>query len=117
MRPQTRKELALPGIEYDADNEKLLVLNHQIRETEHALTVAQARARRSNIILVLGPILGLILYAMWWLAPVSGATLRAIYIPAIPMALAFCIASYYLKRYPATPQGTLTDDLSNPKAC
>jgi hypothetical protein len=47
--------------------------------------------------------LALVLYAMLWV-PVLPRTVRwAIYIPAIPISIAFCIASFYLKQNPGFP--------------
>ena len=89
---------------FHVDNDKLLVLNHEVRQTEHKLEIAQLRRRRSNRALVLGPMLLVVLYAMWWLAPISTTALVAIYIPALPLAIAFCITSYYLKRFSGYPE-------------
>jgi hypothetical protein len=48
-------------------------------------------------------VLGLLLYALWWLPGISKNILWAVYIPAIPTAFAFCCASYYLNRRPGAP--------------
>jgi hypothetical protein len=84
-------------------NEQLLTLNHEIRQTEHSLNVARGRRKWSNLSLVFGPVLMVILYAMYWIPWISREIGIAIYIPAIPVAAAFCVASYLLKRYPGGP--------------
>jgi hypothetical protein len=53
--------------------------------------------------MLLGPLLGLVLYAMAWLPLMPSQVLKAIYIPAIPIALLFAGASYYYKRNPGYP--------------
>lgn len=80
-------------------NEQVLVLNHEIRQIEHALNVARRRSKWSNLSLAFGPVLATLLYAAWW-APIGGRILLAIYIPAIPIAIAFCVSSFHLKRKP-----------------
>lgn len=84
-------------------NEQLLLITHQIRETEHDLTVARARRKWSNLSLAFGPILGLLLYAMLWIPHIPNTIILAVYFPAIPIALGFCVASYLLKRFPGGP--------------
>jgi MFS family permease len=90
-------------MEIQIENDQLLTLNHQIREIEHSLNIARQRRRWSNLSLVFGPILGVILYSMLWIPWISREIIWAIYIPAIPIAIAFCIASYLLKRNPGGP--------------
>ncbi|WP_201787123.1 SLATT domain-containing protein [Actinoplanes sp. TFC3] len=85
------------------NTEQLLLLSHQIRETDHALAVARRRSRWSNIAMLLGPLLGLVLYAMAWVPLIPKRVLIAIYIPAIPIAVLFGVASYYYKRNPGYP--------------
>ena len=89
---------------FQVQNDKLLVLNHEIRQNEHKLEVAHLRGRRSNIALALGPLLAVILYGMWWLAPLPKVAIYAIYGPTVPLAIAFCVASYYLRRFPGYPE-------------
>jgi Protein of unknown function (DUF4231) len=86
-----------------AINNQLLTLDHEIRQTELRLRVAQNRRRRARLSLIFGPVLGVLLYALWWLPGISRTILVAVYIPAIPTAFAFCVASYYLNRHPGTP--------------
>ena len=81
-------------------NEQLLLITHQIRELEHELTVARARRKWSNLSLAFGPLLALMLYAMLWVPQISQVIVWAVYIPAIPVVIAFCIAAFVLKRYP-----------------
>ena len=84
-------------------NEQLLTLDHEIRQIEHGLKVARSRKKWSNLSLVFGPVLGMLLYAMLWIPWIHRSVRLAIYIPAVPIAVAFCVASYLLKRYPGGP--------------
>ncbi|MFJ9365294.1 SLATT domain-containing protein [Nocardia sp. NPDC101769] len=83
--------------------ESKIALNHRIRKNERDLALAKRRRSWSNYSIALGPILALILYALWWVPQVSPTLLKAIYYPAIPVSIAFCIASYYLKTHPGGP--------------
>lgn len=80
-------------------NEQVLILNHEIRQIEHALNTARRRRRWSNLSLVFGPVLAILLYVAWWL-PIDGTIITAVYIPAVPIVVAFCVSSYHLKRNP-----------------
>jgi hypothetical protein len=84
-------------------NDQLLTLDHEIRQTDLRLRVAQNRRRRAKLSLIFGPVLGVLLYALWWLPGISRNILWAVYIPAIPIAFSFCCASYYLNRHPGAP--------------
>jgi hypothetical protein len=84
-------------------NEQLLTLSHEIRQTELALTIAKQRKKWSNLSLVFGPLLAMLLYAMLWIPAISRTVLYAIYIPAVPVALAFGVASFFLKWKPGGP--------------
>lgn len=88
----------------ELEGQDLLLLNHQIREAEHALAVSRSRRRRSNLSLAFGPLLAIILYSIWWVDAVPRIVIQAVYLPAIPLILFFCAASYYLKRYPGSPR-------------
>jgi MFS family permease len=85
-------------------NEQLLVITHQIRELDHAVAVARSRRKWSNLSLVFGPLLALLLYSMLWLPQVSSTLVRAVYIPAVPVALGFCVAAFALKAWPGGPR-------------
>ena len=85
-------------------NEQLLGLDHEIRQAEHALRVARSRRRWSNLSLIFGPVLAVILYSLLWIPWISRAVLWAIYIPTVPVVVGFCVASYILKRYPGGPR-------------
>ncbi|MDG4808081.1 SLATT domain-containing protein [Micromonospora sp. WMMD1120] len=85
-------------------NDQLLLLTHQVRETEHRLAVARGRRSWSNVSMLLGPLLGVILYALYWIPVIPRLALQAVYIPAIPVAIAFCFASYYLKTHAGYPE-------------
>jgi hypothetical protein len=50
-------------------------------------------------------VLLVLLYALLWIPGISKTILLAIYIPSVPVALSFCIASFLLKRYPGGPRG------------
>jgi hypothetical protein len=53
--------------------------------------------------LLLGPLLAVVLYALLWIPSISRTILYAIYIPAVPFALAFGVVSFILKRHPGGP--------------
>jgi hypothetical protein len=88
----------------NGSSDQLLLLSHEIRQTEHALAVARGRRRWSNISLLLGPLVAVILYGIAWIPSISRTVLLAVYIPAIPVVISFCIASYLLKTRPGFPQ-------------
>lgn len=80
------------------------ILDHRIRETESALNIAKGRRKWSNISLVFGPLLLLILYVIWWIPWIGDTVRRAIYLPAVPVAVLFGLAAAWLKLrrgYPA----------------
>lgn len=95
-------------------NERLLILSHEIREIEHDLKIARRRRRWSNVALVFGPVLGLALYSMGWLPWISSTVLAAIYIPAIPIAISFVIATIWFKRNPGGPNRLVEVDSTEP---
>jgi Protein of unknown function (DUF4231) len=84
-------------------NEQILSLNHEIRSIEHHLNIAKNRRIWSNLSLLLGPVLIVLLYGMWWTPWLSRQILVAISIPTAPVVLGFGIATAYLKRYPGGP--------------
>ncbi|MEA5362773.1 DUF4231 domain-containing protein [Amycolatopsis sp., V23-08] len=79
-------------------------MTHRIREIEHHLAIARRRQRWSNVALVFGPVLLVVLYAIAWIPAVDRKILIAVYIPAVPIVFASCVASYFLKRNPGGPQ-------------
>ncbi|GAB3649179.1 SLATT domain-containing protein [Glycomyces tarimensis] len=81
----------------------LLRMSHHLRVTEHHLRVAQSRRRWSNISLVFGPVMIILLYTMWWIPVISETVKIAVTIPIIPVVLGFSIASFRLKRSPGGP--------------
>ncbi|WFE50090.1 SLATT domain-containing protein [Micromonospora sp. WMMD1155] len=87
--------------------EQLLVLNHEIRQTEHELRYAQNRRRWSNLSMAFGPALLAVLYALYWLPWLSIFAKKVILIPAAMIALLFGVAAFWLKRYPG---GHLLDE-------
>jgi hypothetical protein len=85
-------------------SEQLLTLNHAIRQTDNALKVARRRKKLSNLSLIFGPVLAVALYAIAWIPSISRTTLLAIYIPTIPVAVGFGVASFWLKTHPGGPK-------------
>lgn len=83
--------------------QQVILIDHQIRINERDLKLAKARRLRSNYSIVFGPLLAIALYGMWWLPDISHTLIKAIYIPALPISIAFCVASYYLKTHPGGP--------------
>ncbi|WP_405426941.1 SLATT domain-containing protein [Micromonospora sp. NBC_00617] len=93
--------------ESSRQQEQLLVLNHEIRQTEHELEYARNRRQWSNLSMVFGPVLLAVLYALYWLPWISGLAKKVILIPTAIVALLFGIAAFWLKRYPG---GHLVED-------
>ncbi|MEW2430288.1 SLATT domain-containing protein [Micromonospora sp. NPDC047644] len=87
--------------------EQVLVLNHAIRQTEHELEYARMRHRWSNLSMAFGPVLLVVLYALYWLPWLSGSAKRVVLTPAFIVAILFGVAAYLLKRYPGgyVPKG------------
>ena len=85
-------------------SEQLLTLNHAIRQTDNALKVARRRKKLSNLSLIFGPVLAVALYSIAWIPSISRTTLLAIYIPTIPVAVGFGVASFWLKTHPGGPK-------------
>src|SRR5215470_8890004 len=84
-------------------SEQLLLIDHEIRELEHSIRVARGRRKWSNLSLLFGPLLALLLYSLLWIPWITMIVVWAVYIPAIPVAIGFCIAAYTLKRDPGGP--------------
>lgn len=87
----------------DATTEQILSINHEIRNLDHHLRIAQQRRKRSYLALTLGPFLGLVLYIIYWLPWIGGTLMWAIYLPTIPAILGFCAYAIFLKAYPGGP--------------
>ncbi|HWO64087.1 MAG TPA: DUF4231 domain-containing protein [Umezawaea sp.] len=81
-------------------NAKLLGLNAEIRKYEHWAVVAKRRRRLSILSYILGPLLLLALYAMFWLPWITGRTLTAVSIPGFTIAAGFCYFAFDLARNP-----------------
>jgi hypothetical protein len=81
----------------------LLRMSHELRVAEHHLRVAQSRRRWSNISLVFGPVMLVLLYTMWWIPVINETVKIAVTIPTVPVVLGFTIASFRLKRSPGGP--------------
>jgi hypothetical protein len=84
-------------------NEQLLTLNHEIRQTESHLSIARRRRRWSNLSLIFGPALAIVLYGIIWIPHISHRVILAVYLPCIPIVLGFCIAAIALKSTPGGP--------------
>lgn len=84
-------------------NDQLLLLNHEIRQTESHLTIARRRRRWSNLSLVFGPALVIVLYGILWIPHISHRLILAVYLPSIPVVIGFCVATVKLKLTPGGP--------------
>jgi hypothetical protein len=84
-------------------NEQLLTLNHEIRQTESYLTIARMRRRWSNLSLILGHTLLVLLYGIFWIPDIGRRALIAIYLPSVPVALFFFGVAVKLKLTPGGP--------------
>lgn len=87
----------------DDANYQHRLLSHQIRVAESHLRRAQQRRRLSNIAIMLGPVLLVILFEIHW--PLQGHTslAEAIYIPGGALAVFCFVASIALKATPGGP--------------
>jgi hypothetical protein len=100
----------------EAANTQLLTLNHEIRQTESYLEIARRRRRWSNLSLIFGPALLILLYGVFWIPHIERRTLIAIYLPTVPIALFFFVASIKLKLTPGgPPSGDLQLDQARPR--
>lgn len=70
-----------------AAKQELLALTAEIREYEHWAKVARRRRRFAIVSYVLGPMLLLALYSMFWLPGFSRSTLVALSIPALAIVI------------------------------
>jgi hypothetical protein len=84
-------------------NAQLLTLNHEIRQTESYLAIARMRRRWSNLSLIFGPALLILLYGVFWIPHIDRRLLIAIYLPSVPIALFFFGVSVKLKLTPGGP--------------
>ncbi|WP_406104042.1 SLATT domain-containing protein [Micromonospora globbae] len=86
-----------------SEQDRVLLLNHEIRQTEHALDKARRRHRWSNISMVFGPVLLVVIYALAWIPWWSSDLKKIVLIPTFVVALAFGIAAAVLKLDPGGP--------------
>ncbi|MFG1899355.1 SLATT domain-containing protein [Micromonospora carbonacea] len=86
------------------------MLNHEIRQTEHALAHARMRHRWSNISMAFGPMLLVVLYALFWLPWLSGGSKKVVLIPAAIVAALFGVAALRLKRDPGGPMRSASSE-------
>jgi hypothetical protein len=97
-------------------NAQLLTLNHEIRQAESYLAIARRRRRWSNLSLIFGPALLVLLYGVFWIPHTDRRTLIAVYLPAVPIALFFLVVSVKLKLTPGgPPSGDLQWDNARPR--
>jgi hypothetical protein len=84
-------------------NTQLRLITHRVRVTASHLENARMRKRLSNISLVLGPVLGIVLFELYWLLRGHRNLMAAVYVPGVLLA-AFCVASWLkLKTTPGGP--------------
>jgi len=95
---QSRTDLSA----YDA-NVRHRLLSHEIRVAESHLRKAQQRRNRSNIAIVLGPVLIVILFELHWALLGHLSLSEAVYIPGGALAVFCFIAWIYLKVTPGGP--------------
>jgi hypothetical protein len=91
-------------------NARHQLLTHQIRVADSDLKKAQQRRRWSNIALVLGPGLLVVLFELYWILRGNDRLLTAIYVPGITLSVYCFIVSVKLKLTPGgPPTGPATD--------
>lgn len=90
--------------------------SHEIRVTESHLKKAQLRRRRSNIAIILGPVLIVILFELHWALLNRVSLSEAIYVPGGLLA-AFCFVAWVkLKLTPGgPPTGPAGDKMRAPR--
>ena len=83
--------------------DRLLRLNHEIRQTESHLENARRRRRLSNVSFIFGPVLLAMLYAIWWVPSFNHRIVIITGAPLLLVALLFAIATVVLKFTPGGP--------------
>lgn len=74
----------VPPLEAEDANTQLRLLTHEIRIAEASLALAQRRRRLSNLTLVFGPFLLVVLFELYWVLRGHDTLIEAIYIPGGP---------------------------------
>lgn len=77
--------------------------SHEIRVAESHLRTAQRRRRQSNIAIVLGPVLIVVLFELHWVLQDHISLSEAVYIPGGVLAVFCFIAWVKLKLTPGGP--------------
>lgn len=85
-------------------NERLLMLDHEIRQIAHGIAVAKRRRKWGTFCSVAGPLGILLLYTAIWSPWIKGAALVAILIPGILVSIALSAVAVLLKRDPGGPR-------------
>lgn len=96
-------------------NTQYRLLSHEIRIAEADLAFAQRRRRWSNITLVLGPCLLVVLFELYWILHGHNRLMAAIYIPGGLLAVSCAIASVKLKLTPGGPPRADNEKLIRPR--
>jgi hypothetical protein len=92
------------------------LLSHQIRRVEASLALAQRRRRWSNIALILGPFLLVVLFELYWVLRGHNRLMEAIYIPGGLLAVSSAIAAAKLKLTPGgIPTGPAGEKMARPR--
>jgi hypothetical protein len=92
-----------PPLEAEDANTQLRLLTHKIRIAEASLALARRRRRLSNVTLVFGPFLLVVLFELYWVLRGHETLMEAIYIPGGLLAISAAVATAKLK---FTPGGT-----------
>lgn len=79
------------------------ILSHQIRVAESDLRTAQRRRHQSNITLILGPVLAVVLFELYWALRGHTRLMAAIYTPGVILVVFCIIRCIYLKATPGGP--------------
>lgn len=91
-------------------NAELLKINADIRQLELYVSRARVRKRSAVASWIFGPVLLLILYAIFWLPWLSKTTLVALCIPGFILAVSCCIAAAKLTRDPGGGPRMIIED-------
>ena len=96
-------------------NTQYRLLSHEIRIAEADLAFAKRRRRWSNITLVLGPCMLVVLFELYWVLHGHNRLIAAIYIPGGLLAVSCAIASAKLKLTPGGPPRADNEKIIRPR--
>jgi hypothetical protein len=104
------------GMSVEDANTQHRLLSHKIRVAEASLKLAERRRRWSNIALIFGPCMLVVLFELYWVIRGSDRLMEAIYIPGGILALSSAFVAAKLKATPGgPPTGPARDSWRRPR--